>query len=248
MFYSDRHLQGGQERHPLSRFLPAGTIRGIARGAHAAIDGKLIERLPKLEIISNFGVGYDGIDLRACAARGIVVTNTPDVHEHYPQISPDGKKLCFSVDTGERRDTVRSLWVMDIDGKNRKKIADNAREPFWSPDANVLGYLPQEFPKFNVMDYYTKGLNFCELATGRIEPHVNSTNLYHLYNPGFSTNGKWIVATVHAGMGFDHAILLIEAKRYRTQEQNRNDSLFRLTALIQKALEIFKGRIVDVRA
>ena len=57
----------------------AGTIRGIARGAHAAIDGKLIERLPKLEIISNFGVGYDGIDLRACAARGIVVTNTPDV-------------------------------------------------------------------------------------------------------------------------------------------------------------------------
>jgi lactate dehydrogenase-like 2-hydroxyacid dehydrogenase len=57
----------------------AGSIRGIARGAHAGIDGKLIERLPKLDIIANFGVGYDGIDLRACAARGIIVTNTPDV-------------------------------------------------------------------------------------------------------------------------------------------------------------------------
>ena len=39
----------------------------------------LLERLPKLEIIANFGVGYDGIDLDYCAGNGIVVTNTPDV-------------------------------------------------------------------------------------------------------------------------------------------------------------------------
>lgn len=56
----------------------AARVRGIARG-HFAIDAKLIDGLPRLEIIANFGVGYDGIDLAACAARGIVVTNTPDV-------------------------------------------------------------------------------------------------------------------------------------------------------------------------
>ena len=39
----------------------------------------MIDRLPALEIIANFGVGYDGIDLAHCAERGIVVTNTPDV-------------------------------------------------------------------------------------------------------------------------------------------------------------------------
>ena len=40
----------------------------------------------------------------------------------------------------------------------------------------------------------------------------------------------------------DDGVLLIEAKRYRTQEQNRNDALFRLTTLIQKALEVPKKR------
>ncbi len=54
-------------------------IRGMARGGHFNVDRALLDRLPKLEIIANFGVGYDGIDLECCAERGIVVTNTPDV-------------------------------------------------------------------------------------------------------------------------------------------------------------------------
>jgi lactate dehydrogenase-like 2-hydroxyacid dehydrogenase len=54
-------------------------VRGIARGGHADVGRDLIERMPKLEIIANFGVGYDGIDLACAAERGIVVTNTPDV-------------------------------------------------------------------------------------------------------------------------------------------------------------------------
>ncbi len=54
-------------------------IRGIARGGHLTVDRALIARLPKLEIVANFGVGYDGIDTAAAAERGIIVTNTPDV-------------------------------------------------------------------------------------------------------------------------------------------------------------------------
>ena len=57
----------------------AAKVRGIARGGHFAIDRALVASLPRLEIIANFGVGYDGIDLAACAQRGILVTNTPDV-------------------------------------------------------------------------------------------------------------------------------------------------------------------------
>ena len=58
----------------------AGAVRAIARGTgHAPIGAALLGRMPQLEIIANFGVGYDGIDLAAAAARGIVVTNTPDV-------------------------------------------------------------------------------------------------------------------------------------------------------------------------
>lgn len=54
-------------------------IRGIAtRGKHK-VDEALMARLPKLEIIANFGVGYDTVDAAAAAARGILVSNTPDV-------------------------------------------------------------------------------------------------------------------------------------------------------------------------
>jgi lactate dehydrogenase-like 2-hydroxyacid dehydrogenase len=52
-------------------------IRGVA--SSIGIDAALMDRLPKLEIIANFGVGYDRVEVAAAAARGIVVTNTPDV-------------------------------------------------------------------------------------------------------------------------------------------------------------------------
>lgn len=45
----------------------------------AAVDEALIARLPKLEIIANFGVGYDKVDVAAASRRGIIVTNTPNV-------------------------------------------------------------------------------------------------------------------------------------------------------------------------
>ena len=38
-----------------------------------------LELLPSLRVIANFGVGYDRIDVAACAERGVVVTNTPGV-------------------------------------------------------------------------------------------------------------------------------------------------------------------------
>ena len=150
--------------------------------------------------------------MNADGSNPVNLTQTPKEQEHYPQVSPDGTKICFSVDEGEGRDTIRSLHVMDVDGRNRKKLVDQAREPFWSSDGKVIGFLPQEYPKFNVIDYYTKGMSFYHLDTRKIEAHPNSANLHHLYNPSFAPNGKWIVSTVHAGMGFDHAILAIEAR------------------------------------
>ncbi|MBY0382961.1 MAG: 2-hydroxyacid dehydrogenase [Xanthobacteraceae bacterium] len=56
-----------------------GKIRGIATRGRQKTDAALIGALPKLEIVSNFGVGYDSIDIASAVARGVVVTNTPDV-------------------------------------------------------------------------------------------------------------------------------------------------------------------------
>jgi len=43
------------------------------------VDAALMDKLPKLEIIANFGVGYDSIDTAAAKTRNIRVTNTPNV-------------------------------------------------------------------------------------------------------------------------------------------------------------------------
>jgi lactate dehydrogenase-like 2-hydroxyacid dehydrogenase len=55
-------------------------IRGIATsGGHGPTDAGIFDLLPKLEIVSSFGVGYDNVDAAEAAKRGITVTNTPDV-------------------------------------------------------------------------------------------------------------------------------------------------------------------------
>jgi glyoxylate reductase len=43
------------------------------------IDGELLDAGPALKVVSNLAVGYDNIDVPAARARGVVITNTPDV-------------------------------------------------------------------------------------------------------------------------------------------------------------------------
>ncbi len=54
-------------------------IRAIAGGGESKVGADLLAQLPALEIISIFGVGYDGVDVAAARGRGVPVTNTPDV-------------------------------------------------------------------------------------------------------------------------------------------------------------------------
>jgi glyoxylate reductase len=53
--------------------------RPDVQGLVVANEPPPLELLPNLRVIANFGVGYDRIDVAACAERGVVVTNTPGV-------------------------------------------------------------------------------------------------------------------------------------------------------------------------
>ncbi len=57
--------------HKISGILSTYNSRGVSN--------RLIEALPNLEIIAQFGVGYDNIDLVAAEKHGVMVANTPDV-------------------------------------------------------------------------------------------------------------------------------------------------------------------------
>ena len=54
-------------------------IRGLVQGGGTVTPTSLLDALPELEIISVFGVGYDGVPVDYCKKRGVKVTNTPDV-------------------------------------------------------------------------------------------------------------------------------------------------------------------------
>jgi glyoxylate reductase len=43
------------------------------------VDDELLDRLPNLRIVANYGAGYDLVDVEACRRRGVIVTNTPGV-------------------------------------------------------------------------------------------------------------------------------------------------------------------------
>lgn len=55
------------------------TIRAVVGAGGTNYSEAILQQLPQLEIISVFGVGYEGVPLDYCRARGIHVTNTPDV-------------------------------------------------------------------------------------------------------------------------------------------------------------------------
>lgn len=44
-----------------------------------AVDEALLDAAPRLRVVANHAVGHDNVDLAAATARGIAVTNTPDV-------------------------------------------------------------------------------------------------------------------------------------------------------------------------
>ncbi|MGE4239996.1 2-hydroxyacid dehydrogenase [Ramlibacter sp.] len=52
---------------------------GLVTGSLKGASGELIDAMPNLQVIANYGVGYDTIDLGAARRRGVAVSTTPDV-------------------------------------------------------------------------------------------------------------------------------------------------------------------------
>jgi len=60
---------------PVERVRPGVEVLAVVG---AVVDETLLDLLPDLRLVANYGVGYDGIDVDACRRRGVAVTNTPD--------------------------------------------------------------------------------------------------------------------------------------------------------------------------
>jgi glyoxylate reductase len=81
------------------------------------VDDRTLDLLPALRLVANYGAGYDGIDVAACAARGVAVTNTPGV------VDAATADLAFALVLATRRRVVegdsllrRGVWPSGEDG------------------------------------------------------------------------------------------------------------------------------------
>jgi len=83
-------------------------IRGIVTSGIMGTDNALLERLPNLEVISSFGVGYDAVDTAYIASRGIQLSNTPDVLNNAVADTALALLLCVSRKVSEAERFVRA--------------------------------------------------------------------------------------------------------------------------------------------
>lgn len=67
------------ETDPASFELVAPQVQALVVNGESVVPEAYLARLPALKMVAVFGVGYDGVDVRAAAERGIHVSNTPDV-------------------------------------------------------------------------------------------------------------------------------------------------------------------------
>lgn len=76
-FHVHKLYEASDRKAFLAKLAP--TCRALATFGGAGADASLMDALPKLGLISHFGVGYDSVDVTAAHQRKIIVTNTPDV-------------------------------------------------------------------------------------------------------------------------------------------------------------------------
>ncbi len=107
-------------------------IRGIATRGELGANAEIIAALPNLEVISVYGVGYDAVDLNACRARGIRVSNTPDV------LTKDVADLGVAMMLALSRGMIGAeTWVRD--GSWATKGLYPLKSRVWGKKAGVLG-------------------------------------------------------------------------------------------------------------
>jgi lactate dehydrogenase-like 2-hydroxyacid dehydrogenase len=57
----------------------AASVDAVVSSGKTGVTAALLDALPNLKLVAHFGVGYDNVDVERARARGVVVTNTPDV-------------------------------------------------------------------------------------------------------------------------------------------------------------------------
>lgn len=129
-FHAHRYFEAADKAAFLAEHGPK--VRAIATRGELGANAALIAACPNLELISVYGVGYDAVDIAACKARGIRVTNTPDV------LTNDVADLGVAMMLMQSRGMLGAdQWVRD--GSWAAKGGYPLQRKVWGRRAGILG-------------------------------------------------------------------------------------------------------------
>ena len=140
--------------------------------------------------------------------------------EMQPRFSPDGKQIAFTSD----RAGGDNIWVMDVDGENKKQVTKESfrllNNPTWSPDGQFIAArkhftTSRSLGVGEIWLYHTSGGSGVQLVKKPSEAHQKE-----LGEPMFSHDGKYVYYTQNttAGPIFEYAqdsnTEIFQIKRY----------------------------------
>jgi lactate dehydrogenase-like 2-hydroxyacid dehydrogenase len=195
-------------------------IRGVATGSHTNVDAAYMDRLPRLEIIANYGVGYDTVDAAEAGRRGIVVTNTPDIL------------------TEEVADLAIGLMLAAV--RQLPQADRYLREGKW---------LERPFPLTATLRGRTVGILGLGRIGKAIATRLEAFGLeiaYHGRNP--QTDVPYRYYPTLAGMAHDVHILMVVAPGGSETKQIVNAEVLRALGPEGVLINVGRGSVVDERA
>lgn len=138
-------------------------IRAIATRGGAGAKRDLIEACPNLELITVYGVGYDGVDLHACREHNVAVTNTPDVLTKDVADLGVAMMLCLS-----RNMVAADAWVRSGAWANQGPIGLSQRA--FGRKAGILGLGRIGFEIGRRLAPFDMDIAYCDLEPNDTAP------------------------------------------------------------------------------
>ena len=119
------------QRHTL--YVPLEEAEVLVSTFDKAVTREMIMSAPNLKLITNFGVGYNNIDLDACRERGIRVTNTPQ-----PVIEPTAE-LAFALMHDVARRTAEFDRKLRLGNAEPFGVMNNLSHSLYGKTLGIIG-------------------------------------------------------------------------------------------------------------